>query len=88
MSCQGCVKAVREALAPVPGVASVDVNLDEQTVLVRGSASADALLLALEGSKRRARLIGQGLAEGALLLPSYCQPLRLWVPLQETNLKP
>ncbi len=36
MSCAGCVKAVEDALAAVPGVTSAMVNLGERTALVQG----------------------------------------------------
>jgi copper chaperone CopZ len=36
MTCGHCVNAVRTELTGVPGVESVDVNLDTKNVVVRG----------------------------------------------------
>jgi len=48
MTCQHCVKAVREALSSVPGVEKVaDVDLDSGEALVDGQPQAEALLAAL-----------------------------------------
>jgi len=34
--CQGCVSAIREGLAELPGVEEVEVSIDEGRVTVRG----------------------------------------------------
>ena len=48
MSCQHCVEAVTDALSAVPGVAAVEsVTLEGGQVLVRGDASAAALIAAV-----------------------------------------
>ena len=49
MTCPHCVKAVTDALAAVPGVTAVEsVSLDDGRALVRGSASAAALIAAVK----------------------------------------
>jgi copper chaperone len=47
MSCDHCKAAVTAALAAVPGVASVEVDLDRHTVQVDGDSPLEALLAAL-----------------------------------------
>ncbi|CAI5460949.1 unnamed protein product [Closterium sp. Yama58-4] len=60
MSCQSCVKNVRQKLEPLEGVKLVDINLESQVVRVLGSATLAQLEEALKKSGRKARLIGQG----------------------------
>lgn len=48
MSCASCVSRVQYALQNVPGVSQARVNLAERTALITGSASADALVQAVE----------------------------------------
>ncbi|AUV02266.1 copper-exporting P-type ATPase CopA [Phytobacter ursingii] len=50
MSCASCVSRVQKALQAVPGVTQARVNLAERTALVMGSASAQALVSAVEGA--------------------------------------
>lgn len=47
MSCQHCVRAVREALTGVPGVTAVEVDLDTGSARIQGSAGAVDLLHAV-----------------------------------------
>ncbi len=48
MSCEHCVKAVRDALAEVPGVDKVEaVNLDSGEAIVAGTPETEALLAAV-----------------------------------------
>jgi copper chaperone len=46
MSCGHCKQAVTSELQDVPGVESVDVDLDTKLVVVRGEALDDAALRA------------------------------------------
>ncbi|WP_290536476.1 heavy metal translocating P-type ATPase [Alcanivorax sp.] len=46
-SCQGCVRKIRQALDPVPGVNDVQVDLDAQQVTVTGSADSTDVQAAL-----------------------------------------
>jgi copper chaperone CopZ len=46
MTCDHCRAAVGEELAGVPGVESVDVDLERKRVVVRGSGLDDAALRA------------------------------------------
>jgi len=50
MSCASCVSRVQTALQNVPGVAQARVNLAERSALVMGSASAEALIKAVESA--------------------------------------
>lgn len=50
MSCASCVTRVQNALQRVPGVSQARVNLAERTALVMGSASAEALVSAVESA--------------------------------------
>ena len=47
MSCQHCVRAVREALTGVPGVSAVEVDLDTGSARIEGRASVLDLLNAV-----------------------------------------
>ncbi|MGB1408919.1 heavy metal translocating P-type ATPase [Alloalcanivorax venustensis] len=49
-TCQGCAKKIRTALGAVPGADEIQVDLDEQTVTVRGDARPEALTRALAES--------------------------------------
>eukprot|EP00200_Dunaliella_tertiolecta_P001853 CAMPEP_0202349056 /NCGR_PEP_ID=MMETSP1126-20121109/6708_1 /ASSEMBLY_ACC=CAM_ASM_000457 /TAXON_ID=3047 /ORGANISM="Dunaliella tertiolecta, Strain CCMP1320" /LENGTH=67 /DNA_ID=CAMNT_0048940805 /DNA_START=34 /DNA_END=237 /DNA_ORIENTATION=+ len=44
MMCEGCVGAVKRVLGKLEGVESFDVNLEEKKVVVRGSATPEAVL--------------------------------------------
>lgn len=46
MTCQHCVNAVREEVGRIPGVESVDVDLDTKKVVVRGEGVTDAAVRA------------------------------------------
>ena len=61
MDCQGCVKAIRNALSKVDGISfylhsnitkkgvtNVDINLEKQLVIVNGTATSETLLQALQ----------------------------------------
>jgi copper chaperone len=48
MSCNHCKAAVTTALAEVPGVTNVEIDLDLRTARVAGSAQLLAILSALE----------------------------------------
>jgi len=47
MTCGHCVKSVKEALAAVPGVDEVEVELQEGSANISGSANLEALLAAV-----------------------------------------
>ena len=49
-TCQGCANKIRTALGAVPGADEIQVDLDEQTVTVRGDARPEALTRALAES--------------------------------------
>lgn len=51
MKCDGCVKTVTEKLSKVPGVKSVQVDLDKKQVTVEGKALKLLLKGALKGTK-------------------------------------
>lgn len=47
MACQHCKNNVEKALSKVPGVESVEVNLDKKTATVSGNASSDEIIEAI-----------------------------------------
>ncbi|MCB4824869.1 heavy-metal-associated domain-containing protein [Roseicella aerolata] len=63
MTCGSCANAVHRALARVPGVVSVEVDLGVGRAMVQGDARPEDLLAAVEGAGYRAAL-GQGGAAG------------------------
>jgi copper chaperone len=48
MTCDHCKVAVTEEVAKVPGVATVDVDLDAKLVRIDGGADHDALVAAID----------------------------------------
>ncbi|XP_024986124.1 copper chaperone for superoxide dismutase, chloroplastic/cytosolic isoform X2 [Cynara cardunculus var. scolymus] len=60
MSCEGCVKAVKNKLQTVDGIKTIDVDLSNQVVRIFGSSPVKIMAEALEQTGRKARLIGQG----------------------------
>ncbi|KAI3792522.1 hypothetical protein L2E82_06404 [Cichorium intybus] len=60
MSCEGCVKSVKNKLQTVDGIKSIDVDLPNQVVRIFGSSPVKTMSEALEQTGRKARLIGQG----------------------------
>ena len=48
MECQGCVTTVHDALAAVPGVQSVSVNLEAQEATIQGTFDTTAILNSLQ----------------------------------------
>ncbi|CAN1333012.1 Copper chaperone for superoxide dismutase, chloroplastic/cytosolic [Linum perenne] len=67
MSCEGCVKSVKNKLQVVEGVKNVEVDLENQVVRVLGSSSVKEMTEALKQTGRNARLIGQGVPEDFLV---------------------
>jgi copper chaperone len=58
MTCQGCVRSVKNVLEAVPGVSQVDVSLERGEALVRydpGLASAERLAQAVQAAGYEAR---------------------------------
>ena len=43
MTCMGCVKSVKNVLEPIPGVASVDITLDNGEVAINYDAARAGL---------------------------------------------
>ena len=50
MTCASCVKSVQQALERTPGVTAAEVNFASHTAQVRGSASAQSLVEAVESA--------------------------------------
>lgn len=48
LHCGNCVKSVEKALNSVEGVTQASVTLENQTAIVEGTASAEALIAAVE----------------------------------------
>ena len=48
MSCQHCVASVKEALENIPGIKSVDVNLDKGVANYQGDVSEDSIEQAIK----------------------------------------
>jgi copper chaperone CopZ len=48
--CAGCASTISEALEPVEGVEATDVDVDQKTVKVRGSADDRVLRKILEAA--------------------------------------
>ena len=48
LHCGNCVKSVEKALNAVEGVTAVSVTLEPQQAIIEGSATADALISAVD----------------------------------------
>lgn len=55
MTCQNCVKHVRQALESVAGVTSAEVDLDSGLANVDGEAAVDQLIAAVQDEGYEAR---------------------------------
>ncbi|CAN1333010.1 Copper chaperone for superoxide dismutase, chloroplastic/cytosolic [Linum perenne] len=73
MSCEGCVKSVKNKLQVVEGVKNVEVDLENQVVRVLGSSSVKEMTEALKQTGRNARLIGQGVPEDIFGVVRFAQ---------------
>lgn len=63
MTCASCVARVEKGIKAVPGVTDATVNLATERATVRGTASAEAVIAAIEKTGYKARPIetaGQG----------------------------
>ncbi len=61
MTCGSCVKHVSAALRQLAGVSAVEVDLSAGRVRIEGSASAEALISALDGEGYPAQLASAGI---------------------------
>ncbi len=57
MSCAGCVKAVEDALAKVPGVTRAEVNFAEHMAVVEGTMDPEALVQAVADAGYEAQIL-------------------------------
>ncbi|KFK43519.1 hypothetical protein AALP_AA1G136000 [Arabis alpina] len=67
MTCEGCVKAVKNKLVTIEGIENVEVDLPNQVVRILGSSPVLAMTQALEQTGRKTRLIGQGVPQDFLV---------------------
>ncbi|GAP89319.1 putative heavy-metal-associated domain-containing protein [Rosellinia necatrix] len=65
MTCDSCVKSVSDALLSLDGITSVDANLKDQLVAVKGTAAPSAIVSAIEATGRDAILRGSGASNSA-----------------------
>jgi copper chaperone len=74
MSCGGCVKSVTDALTPLPGVSSVEVDLPTGHVTVNGdfAQGGDPLVLALTAAGYPAKLTSSTIANPAAKKSGCC----------------
>ncbi|XWS75279.1 hypothetical protein CRYUN_Cryun01aG0072700 [Craigia yunnanensis] len=54
MSCEGCAGIVKRALETMEGVESVDIDLKEQKVTVKGNVKPDAVLQTVSQTRKKA----------------------------------
>ena len=50
MKCGGCVSAIEKSLTELEGVETVEVDLDTSMASVKGSASADNIVAAIDAA--------------------------------------
>ncbi|KAI2630525.1 Cu,Zn superoxide dismutase-like protein [Xylaria nigripes] len=65
MTCDSCVKSVSDAVLGLDGITSVDANLKDQLVAVKGTAAPSAIVSAIEATGRDAILRGSGTSNSA-----------------------
>ncbi|XP_066574858.1 copper chaperone for superoxide dismutase isoform X2 [Amia ocellicauda] len=63
MSCDSCVQKIRSVLDGVPGVRSVDIDLQQGAVLVEAALTSREVQDLIESTGRRAVLKGMGVSE-------------------------
>ena len=78
MSCAGCVTAVEDALAAVPGATQVSVNLGERTAIIHGDADPGQLLAAIKQAGYEAALLRDPADEQRKQQVERAQYRRLW----------
>ncbi|CAK7216470.1 copper chaperone [Sporothrix eucalyptigena] len=76
LSCDGCIKDVSNALHKVPGISTVEGNLEEQLLTIEGTAPPSAIVKAIQDTGRDAILRGSGTSNNAAvsILETYYQP--------------
>jgi len=57
MKCDGCVENVEKAIKKLPGIETVEVDLDTAMAVVKGAASADSIGGAIDAAGFNAILI-------------------------------
>ncbi|KAI1107266.1 Cu,Zn superoxide dismutase-like protein [Jackrogersella minutella] len=65
MTCDGCVKSVSDAVYSLDGITNVEANLEDQLVVVEGTAAPSAIVSAIEATGRDAILRGSGASNSA-----------------------
>lgn len=65
MTCEGCVKAVSDALYRLPGIAKVEAQLEDQLVSVKGTGTYD---LFRDAKEQFPNVAGSGVAISCPLL--------------------
>ncbi|KAK4885506.1 hypothetical protein RN001_001777 [Aquatica leii] len=69
MTCESCVKAVKESLFNVPGISNVDINLENNSVVVDTTLTTDQVLKHLQSSGKKAVVKGiEGILAGVAVL--------------------
>ena len=60
MECQDCVDSVSKVLSAIPGINDFEVSLENQSVLVNGTAAPSKVTRALRETGRAAIVRGSG----------------------------
>lgn len=60
MTCQECVNKIRESLSNVKGIETVNISLDNETVIIETSLPSSEVQKKIESTGRRAVLKGYG----------------------------
>lgn len=60
MTCDGCVQDVSGSIEKIPGISKVEAKLQEQLVLVEGTAAPSSIVAAIQATGRDAILRGSG----------------------------
>ncbi|GAO50844.1 Cu,Zn superoxide dismutase-like protein [Saitoella complicata NRRL Y-17804] len=94
MKCQACADSISEALKKVPGVERFDINLNDKSVFVEGTAPPSQISRAMRDTGKDVILRGTGSAEGAAVcILDMCaqehgrQDIRGLVRLVQVNLQ-
>lgn len=66
MTCQSCVSAVKNALAPIDGIEKFEIDLEHKQVVITGRAAPSTLCKALKDTGRQVLVRGSGTASGEL----------------------
>lgn len=75
LSCEDCIKDVSTSLYNLPGITSVNADLQKQLVTVRGNAAPSSIVSSIQSTGRDAILRGSGTADSMTCRRFFTVPM-------------